>query len=132
MPTIKIAVAALLIALAGCDNQKAEAAAGGTAPSAEPPAKEQPAPTEESNSPAEDPKMPADGMKHDPPIALDKVPDGHWYCDMGTAHYTQKTKGDGKCPLCSMDLKHMDHAKMGHDHKKSDGHEHGGDGHHHE
>lgn len=118
MSTIKISLVALLIALAGCDDKKAEAGEA-AASEATPPA---------ATSPAEDPKT-VDGTKHDPPIALDKVPDGHWYCDMGTSHYSRAEKGDGKCPLCGMALKHMDHAKMGHgEHGGSDGH---GDDHDH-
>jgi hypothetical protein len=47
------------------------------------------------------------GTKHDPPITPDKVPAGHWYCDMGgSVHYSQTTEGNGKCALCSMKLIH--------------------------
>lgn len=47
------------------------------------------------------------GTKHDPPITADKVPAGHWYCDMGgSVHYSQATEGDGKCAVCSMKLIH--------------------------
>lgn len=49
------------------------------------------------------------GTKHDPPITPDKVPAGHWYCDMGgSVHYSRATEGDGKCPLCSMKLNHKE------------------------
>ena len=44
------------------------------------------------------------GTKHDPPIQKDAVATGHWYCDMGTVHYTRPEKGDGKCSLCDMKL----------------------------
>lgn len=47
----------------------------------------------------------AAGTKHDPPIEKDAVPAGHWYCDMGTVHYSQPKKGDGTCPVCNMKLK---------------------------
>lgn len=47
-------------------------------------------------------------VTHDPPISKEEVPDGAWYCDMGTVHYHRGEKGDGKCPVCSMDLKHKD------------------------
>ncbi len=45
------------------------------------------------------------GRKHDPPIKKSAVPKGHWYCDMGTVHYSSPTKGNGKCPTCKMVLK---------------------------
>jgi len=48
----------------------------------------------------------AGGKKHEPPIKKDAVTAGHYYCDMGTVHYTRPDKGDGKCSLCGMDLKH--------------------------
>jgi hypothetical protein len=47
----------------------------------------------------------ASGTKHEPPIEKDAVPAGHWYCDMGTVHYSQPEKGDATCPLCKMKLK---------------------------
>ena len=46
----------------------------------------------------------AAGTKHDPPIQKADVAAGHWYCDMGTVHYSRGAKGDGKCPRCQMDL----------------------------
>lgn len=49
----------------------------------------------------------ATGTKHDPPITPDKVPAGHWYCDMGgSVHYSQAEEGDGKCAVCKMQLLH--------------------------
>ncbi|MBW2456700.1 MAG: hypothetical protein JRI68_19445 [Deltaproteobacteria bacterium] len=44
------------------------------------------------------------GTKHEPPIQKDEVQAGHWYCDMGTVHYTRPDEGDGKCSLCDMKL----------------------------
>ena len=44
--------------------------------------------------------------EHKPPIEKSAVKDGHWYCDMGTVHYSRADKGDGKCPLCGMKLHH--------------------------
>ena len=44
------------------------------------------------------------GVKHDPPLAISAVPHGHWYCDMGTAHFTSEKPGAGNCPLCGMKL----------------------------
>jgi rubrerythrin len=49
----------------------------------------------------------AEGTKFDPAVEKAAIPEGAWYCDMGTVHYARSEKGDGKCPLCKMDLKHM-------------------------
>ncbi|MFT5433846.1 MAG: hypothetical protein ACI9OJ_004554, partial [Myxococcota bacterium] len=46
------------------------------------------------------------GTRFDPPIAKAQVPEGAWYCDMGTVHYGQMHEGDGTCPLCKMKLVH--------------------------
>lgn len=48
----------------------------------------------------------AAGVKLDPPADKEQIPDGAWYCDMGTVHYAATEKHDGICPLCSMDLVH--------------------------
>lgn len=62
----------------------------------------------------------AGGTKHDPPIKPEQVADNAWYCDMGTVHYSRTDKGDGKCPLCKMDLKQKTAGapagSAGHDH----------------
>lgn len=48
----------------------------------------------------------AKGSSFDPPVQITQLPDGVWYCDMGTSHYARTEKGDGKCERCKMDLKH--------------------------
>jgi len=45
------------------------------------------------------------GSEFNPPVSPDRIPSGAWYCDMGTVHYARPDKGDGKCPLCHMNLK---------------------------
>ena len=58
------------------------------------------------------------GTKHDPPIKVDAVAANHWYCDMGTVHYSSADPGDGKCPLCGMNLVQKTTASGDdHDHK---------------
>ena len=54
-----------------------------------------------------------EGTKFDPPVAADKVPDEAWACVMGgKVHYASMTKGNGKCPLCGMNLvQHAAHQK---------------------
>lgn len=44
------------------------------------------------------------GTRHDPPISIAEVQDGHWMCDMGTVHYTRPELGDDRCPICGMRL----------------------------
>jgi hypothetical protein len=50
----------------------------------------------------------AGGTKHEPPVKPEEVAAGHWYCDMGTVHYSRAEEGDGKCALCGMKLKHKE------------------------
>jgi hypothetical protein len=45
-----------------------------------------------------------EGTTFDPPVQIDQLPDGVWFCDMGTVHYARKGKGDGRCPRCGMAL----------------------------
>lgn len=54
-----------------------------------------------------------DGTKFDPPVAAEKLPDEAWACVMGgKVHYASMTKGNGKCPLCGMNLvQHAAHQK---------------------
>ena len=46
----------------------------------------------------------AEGTEFDPPVEVSQLPDGVWYCDMGTVHYASLQPGE--CPLCGMDLVH--------------------------
>ena len=55
--------------------------------------------------PAAEATHPHGGTHHDPAIAKSEVPEGAWYCDMGSVHYHQTEKGDGTCPICKMKLK---------------------------
>ena len=54
-----------------------------------------------------------DGSKFDPPVAAEKIPNEAWACVMGgKVHYASMTKGNGKCPLCGMNLvQHAAHQK---------------------
>lgn len=54
-------------------------------------------------------KLSAQGQKFEPPVAVEAIPEGGWYCDMGTVHYARSEEGDGKCPLCHMTLKEKKH-----------------------
>jgi hypothetical protein len=44
------------------------------------------------------------GSEFDPPVQISQIPAGAWYCDMGTVHYAQLTRGDGLCRKCGMSL----------------------------
>lgn len=111
-----IASFALLAALlvGACEN-KPTTEPTATEPAAEP-AKAEPAaaePVKAAESGASDaPAAPAglvtvtaEGSKFDPPVKPEQIPDGAWYCDMGTVEYARLEKGDGKCPECGMFLK---------------------------
>ena len=54
-----------------------------------------------------------EGTRFDPPIDPARLPDGVWYCDMGTTHWAQPEKGDDECPVCGMRLTEKE---GGHDH----------------
>ena len=65
-------------------------AAGGDAPAA----------------PAPKVQVAAGGSRFDPPVRVDQLPTGVWYCDMGTVHYASTEAGEGRCPVCGMALTH--------------------------
>lgn len=80
------------------------------------------------------------GSKFDPPVKAEQLPEGAWYCDMGTVHWAGMNKPeDGKCPECGMALKQYQSADQeaqkakaiephdddGHGHEHGDGDEHG-------
>lgn len=94
-------------ALLGCEKDKPPTPSGtaSSAPAAMDHAKMGHAASASPTQPAS--SAVATGTKHDPPITPDKVPAGHWYCDMGgSVHYSQAEEGDGKCAVCSMQLLH--------------------------
>src|SRR5690554_680745 len=48
------------------------------------------------------------GTKFDPPVEREQIPEGAWYCDMGTVHWASMEKPeDGRCPECHMMLKEL-------------------------
>lgn len=137
--------------IAACESKPADEAGETTAEEA---AAEEPSGEEteiEGDEPADANKkvvVAAAGTTFDPPVEKGQIPDGAYICDMGTVHYAQMEKGDGKCPECGMMLKvhgvtkaesptagastEHDHDHAGHDHDDHDGHDHDGhDGHEH-
>jgi rubrerythrin len=151
---LMIFVVALSLALAGCENKSGDAAKADEA-KAEEPAEGEDEKAEESGEsdeaeesgddeaaekqePAEKVEVAEGGTEFDPAIQPEKLPDGAWYCDMGTVHWagTEKPE-DGKCPVCGMKVKQYDPEKHAEKEKgaveaKDDhGHEHEGGDHDH-
>jgi hypothetical protein len=109
--TWALVCALMLVGALGCDSSKTDTEAAPAEATTAEPASETPARDEgASKTPAEPASGKAEvtkeGSKFDPPIAKDQVPEGAYYCDMGTVHYARMEEGDGKCPLCGMALVH--------------------------
>lgn len=79
----------MTLSLAACEKEQAEAEATGS---------EAPA---EAEGPVE---VAADGTVFDPPISPDRLPDGVYFCDMGTTHYARADYDGERCPECNMML----------------------------
>ena len=47
---------------------------------------------------------PPEGEELSPPLVRTKIVKDAWICDMGKVHYARGEKGNGVCPICSMDL----------------------------
>ena len=99
---LMISVAVLLLS---CGTQTEDAAQeAATETSAAPPA-----PTEaeviEETTPVE---VTAEGSTFEPAVSKDSIPDGSWFCDMGTVHYARADEGDGRCAVCGMQLVHKE------------------------
>lgn len=131
-PTVIAAIAvATVLALVGCGKKaesdhgaheadKAAPAAGANATEKpDNPANEAEHATDEGDGPsdksaestaADEPlTVAAAGTEFDPPVDVERIPNHAWYCDMGTVHYARMDKGDGTCPRCKMQLKHLEH-----------------------
>jgi len=100
------------LALVGCDSKKTDATdttAKETAAAATTEKAAETAPAETTAEKAKDSdtvEVTKEGAKIDPPVAIARIPDGAYYCDMGTVHYARMEEGDGKCALCGMKLEH--------------------------
>lgn len=111
----------LSVAVVGCDKTssaaedkdeaRAEAPAdkaedeGGEAEEGEPEDEEE----ADEEDPAEKVEVAKGGTEFDPAVEPEQLPDGAWYCDMGTVHWAGMDKpDDGKCPVCGMKLKQFD------------------------
>jgi glucose/arabinose dehydrogenase len=103
--------AALGVGVTACAKKEATAAV----PAAEASAGEAPAAAAMPAAPAAE-KAPeaagkvevaAAGTNFDPPVQKAQIPDGAYYCDMGTVHFARMDKGDETCPRCKMKLHFM-------------------------
>lgn len=89
----------LLLILLGCSGSPATTAATPDAAAA-------PAPQAEAPPALPKVEVSADGTHFDPAVAKAELPEGAYYCDMGTVHYARMEKGDNECPVCGMKLSH--------------------------
>ena len=71
-------------------------------------------------------EVPEEGTDFHPPIDPDQLPEGVWYCDMGTTHWAQPEKGDDECPLCGMRLTEKVAPEHDHDHDHGEDFDDGG------
>lgn len=88
----------LIFSVMACGQQATEETTQATEPVVEP------APPELAEEALEPVEVTAEGTTFDPPVEVAQLPDGAWYCDMGTVHYARMDEGDGRCPTCDMDL----------------------------
>ncbi|TXD38127.1 hypothetical protein FRC98_04310 [Lujinxingia vulgaris] len=128
-----ILLAIFALALVACDSKtEVPAEAEGEVPTqAEAPAE---AEAEEAAAPAEGEaeelpmvEVSAEGTEFDPPVQPEQIPEGVYYCDMGTVHYAIANDGSTRCTLCNMMLtkKGADGESAAHDHDHDhDGHDH--------
>jgi predicted nucleic acid-binding Zn-ribbon protein len=150
---------ALTLMAFGCDKKtdaptqddEANAEAPAAEEQAEAPGEAEAAETEETeNEQLEEVEVATAGTNFDPAVEVEQMPEGAWYCDMGTVHWAAMEKPeDGTCPECGMKLKHYDpealaaqkeKAVEAHDHDHDgeghahddEGHGHGGEGHAHD
>jgi hypothetical protein len=90
-PLLVLAALAALLVI-GCSGEQPDEATAKSAPPAE---------TEVETTIVE---VAPTGNEFEPAIAVDRLPPGVWYCDMGTTHYARGEQDDGKCPVCGMTL----------------------------
>lgn len=100
-------------ALSACESREAAEAEPAQAPPAEAEAEQAAQAADEAPADPEEGvakevvlvEVAAEGTEFDPAVEPAQIPEGAWYCDMGTVHYARGEKGDGKCAVCGMMLK---------------------------
>jgi glucose/arabinose dehydrogenase len=107
---VAFALVVTAVALGACESKSESDTTATTSEAVVAKAAKEEAPAEKATpAKAEKPssgpvKVAKGGTEFDPPVKMKQIPDGAWVCDMGTVHYARLEKGDGKCPLCKMDL----------------------------
>lgn len=125
--------AALGLGVSACAKKEATAEAGAEAPEAQAGAMPAAPAAEKAPDAAGKVQVSAAGTNFDPPVQKAQIPDGAWYCDMGTVHFARMDKGDETCPRCKMKLHLMGGAVPKADSGEvpaptgHEGHEHGGE-----
>lgn len=59
---------------------------------------------ESGENPGLEVKVAPDGTVFQPPVRVEQLPGGVWYCDLGTVHYARQEEGAGRCAKCGMEL----------------------------
>lgn len=124
-----ILLAVLTIALVACESKtEVPAEAEGEVPAQA----EAAAPAEaEAGEELAMVEVSAEGTEFDPAVQPEQIPEGVYYCDMGTVHYAIANDGSTRCTLCNMMLtkKSAEGAAAGHGHDHD--HDHAGHDHAH-
>jgi hypothetical protein len=95
-------VSALAMVAAGCGGGAEQARPTGGVQVISPAT--EPEPVAEEGAVLPPVEVSAEGTEFEPPVQVAQLPDGVWYCDMGTVHYARAEAGDGTCPKCGMKL----------------------------
>ncbi len=121
-------VAALaLVGAIGCDDPPSEESVGPNteavvAPPPQPETPSEPATGDQSGDGLV--TLSEAGLRFDPPLPKSRVPEGAYYCDMGTVHFAALARGTGQCPLCRMQLQHMEADEHPIEEESEEAHEH--------
>jgi glucose/arabinose dehydrogenase len=111
--TVFVALLAAMLVLTGCGKAgQAEASPGVGMNVAGPAGAEAPSEAPDEEAPAAAAalvEVSASGTNFDPPVQKAQIPEGAWYCDMGTVHFARTEEGDKTCPRCKMKLHHKGH-----------------------
>jgi len=99
LPLLSLVVV-LTLAAHGCGSEEPS----GELPAAETTAADPQSPAEDTEGQDDLVELEAAGSRFDPAVQVEQIPDGAWYCDMGTVHYAAPSQGDGSCPICGMRL----------------------------
>jgi len=100
--TMACVLGVLAMVAAGCGGGTEQAPPAGEVQVSAPVAEPEPVAEETAVLPMVE--VSAEGSEFEPPVEVSQLPDGVWYCDMGTVHYARAEEGDGTCGKCGMKL----------------------------